>query len=44
VASRYTIQALDESSWDGFAKLVEANNGVFGGLLVYGRRSAERSN
>ena len=32
----YTIKALDESTWDAFAALVEANNGVFGGLLVHG--------
>jgi GNAT superfamily N-acetyltransferase len=31
VGSEYTIKALDESSWDAFAGLVEANNGVFGG-------------
>jgi hypothetical protein len=30
VGSGYTIRALDESSWDAFAELVEANNGVFG--------------
>jgi hypothetical protein len=28
--SGYTIKALDESSWDAFARLVEENNGVFG--------------
>jgi hypothetical protein len=31
LGSRHTIKALDESSWDAFARLVEANNGVFGG-------------
>jgi hypothetical protein len=36
VGSRYTIKALDESSWDAFAKLVEANNGVFGGCWCMG--------
>jgi GNAT superfamily N-acetyltransferase len=32
----YTIKALDESSWDAFARLVEANNGVFGGCWCMG--------
>jgi hypothetical protein len=36
VGSGYTIQALDESSWDAFARLVEANNGVFGGCWCMG--------
>jgi hypothetical protein len=36
VGSRYTIGALDESSWDAFSKLVEANNGVFGGCWCMG--------
>jgi hypothetical protein len=39
VGSGYTIKALDESSWDEFARLVEENNGVFGGLLVHGLSS-----
>ena len=30
------IRALDESSWDGFVKLVEANNGIFGGCWCMG--------
>jgi glyoxylase-like metal-dependent hydrolase (beta-lactamase superfamily II) len=34
--SRYTIKALEESSWDAFASLVEANNGVFGGCWCMG--------
>ena len=34
--SAYTIQALDESSWDAFAGLVEANDGVFGGCWCMG--------
>jgi GNAT superfamily N-acetyltransferase len=33
---RYTIKALDESTWDAFAALVEANNGVFGGCWCMG--------
>jgi hypothetical protein len=36
VTSRYTTKALDESSWDAFAGLVEANNGVFGGCWCMG--------
>jgi hypothetical protein len=36
VASEYAIRALDESSWDAFAGLVEANNGVFGGCWCMG--------
>jgi len=34
--SGYAIKALDESSWDAFARLVEANNGVFGGCWCMG--------
>ena len=33
---RFTIRALDESTWDAFAALVEANNGVFGGCWCMG--------
>ena len=33
---RYTIRALDESTWDAFAALVEANNGIFGGCWCMG--------
>ena len=36
VGSGYTIKAFDESSWDAFARLVEANNGVFGGCWCIG--------
>jgi GNAT superfamily N-acetyltransferase len=32
----YTVAALDESTWDAFAALVEANNGVFGGCWCMG--------
>jgi GNAT superfamily N-acetyltransferase len=32
----YTIKTLDESSWDAFAALVEANGGVFGGCWCMG--------
>jgi GNAT superfamily N-acetyltransferase len=32
----YTIRPLDESTWDAFAALVEANNGVFGGCWCLG--------
>jgi GNAT superfamily N-acetyltransferase len=34
--STYTIKALDESTWDAFAALVERNNGVFGGCWCMG--------
>ena len=34
--SRYTVKALDPSTWDAFAALVEANNGVFGGCWCIG--------
>ena len=32
----YTIRALDESTWEAFAALVERNNGVFGGCWCMG--------
>ena len=32
----YTIKALDETTWDTFAALVERNNGVFGGCWCIG--------
>ena len=34
--STYTVKALDESTWDAFAALVEHNNGVFGGCWCMG--------
>ena len=30
------VKALDESTWDAFAALVEANNGIFGGCWCMG--------
>lgn len=36
MGSVYTIRALDESTWDAFAALVERNNGVFGGCWCMG--------
>jgi GNAT superfamily N-acetyltransferase len=33
---QYVVQALDESTWDAFAALVEANNGIFGGCWCMG--------
>ena len=36
LATTYTIKALDETTWDAFAALVEANNGVFGGCWCMG--------
>jgi GNAT superfamily N-acetyltransferase len=35
-STTYTIKALDESTWDAFAALVEENNGVFGGCWCIG--------
>jgi GNAT superfamily N-acetyltransferase len=32
----YTTRPLDESTWDAFAALVEANDGVFGGCWCIG--------
>jgi GNAT superfamily N-acetyltransferase len=32
----YTVQALDESTWNAFAALVERNNGIFGGCWCMG--------
>ena len=32
----YTIKPLEENTWDAFAALVEANNGVFGGCWCIG--------
>jgi len=32
----FTIKALDETTWDAFAALVERNNGVFGGCWCMG--------
>jgi GNAT superfamily N-acetyltransferase len=32
----YVVKALDESTWDAFAALVERNNGVFGGCWCIG--------
>lgn len=35
-SSQYTIRPLDGSTWDGFAELVERNNGIFGGCWCAG--------
>jgi len=35
----YEIKPLDESTWDAFAGLVEANNGIFGGCWCMGFHS-----
>jgi GNAT superfamily N-acetyltransferase len=35
-ATTYAIKALDETTWDAFAALVERNNGVFGGCWCIG--------
>lgn len=33
---RFSVRALDASTWPAFAELVEANNGVFGGCWCLG--------
>ena len=33
---QFIIKTLDESTWDAFAALVEANNGIFGGCWCMG--------
>jgi GNAT superfamily N-acetyltransferase len=35
-STTHTIKALDETTWDAFAALVERNNGVFGGCWCMG--------
>ncbi|HEX7993497.1 MAG TPA: GNAT family N-acetyltransferase [Streptosporangiaceae bacterium] len=35
-SSQYTIRPLNGSTWDGFAELVERNNGIFGGCWCAG--------
>lgn len=35
-APTYTTRPLDESTWDDFAALVEANNGIWGGCWCLG--------
>lgn len=37
----YTVRALDESTWDAFAELVERNNGVFGGCWCMGHHAMD---
>jgi GNAT superfamily N-acetyltransferase len=44
VGSAYSIKALDESTWDAFAALVEANNGVFGGCWCIGFHEDPKAN
>jgi hypothetical protein len=36
VEPRYTVKALDQSTWAAFAALVERNNGIFGGCWCLG--------
>lgn len=43
MTSQYMIKPLDESSWDAFAALVEANNGIFGGCWCMGFHPADDS-
>lgn len=40
----FAIRALDESTWDSFATLVEANNGVFGGCWCIGFHEDGKAN
>jgi GNAT superfamily N-acetyltransferase len=44
VSSGYSIKPLDESTWDAFAALVEANNGVFGGCWCIGFHEDPKAN
>ena len=39
----FTIKALDLSTWDAFAALVEANGGIFGGCWCMGFHPTERT-
>lgn len=41
VEPRYTVTALDQSTWAAFAALVEANNGIFGGCWCMGLHPAK---
>lgn len=40
-ADEYTVRALDASTWDAFAELVERNNGVFGGCWCMGHHATD---
>jgi GNAT superfamily N-acetyltransferase len=40
-AQTYTVRALDASTWDAFAELVERNGGVFGGCWCMGHHAME---
>lgn len=37
----YTVRALDASTWDAFAELVERNGGVFGGCWCMGHHAMD---
>jgi len=37
----FTVRALDESTWDAFAELVERNGGVFGGCWCMGHHAMD---
>lgn len=37
----YTVRALDGTTWDAFAELVERNGGVFGGCWCMGHHAME---
>jgi hypothetical protein len=40
----YTVKPLDEATWPAFAKLVENNNGVFGGCWCMGFHADDSPN
>jgi GNAT superfamily N-acetyltransferase len=40
----FAIRSLDESTWEAFAALVEANNGVFGGCWCMGFHADDSRN
>ena len=41
VTEPFTVRALDASTWDAFAELVERNNGVFGGCWCMGHHAMD---
>jgi GNAT superfamily N-acetyltransferase len=41
ITDAYTVRALDESTWDAFAELVERNGGVFGGCWCMGHHAMD---
>jgi hypothetical protein len=41
--SGYVVRPLDESTWDAYAALIEANGGIFGGCWCMGFHSDSRA-